>query len=129
MKAKKILVVDDDPDFIQILRIRLKASGYRVTVARDGKEALEIIQAERPDAVLLDIRMPKLDGLKVLGKIRRIDKKLPIFMLTAFSSEERFGLAKRLDASGFIVKTGDLSKQITNITSALSLSEKFRKAS
>lgn len=129
MRKKKILVVDDDPDFVQVVRMRLESNGHEVCVAHDGKEALQRVKAEKPDAVLLDILMPKMDGLKVLSRIRRINKRLPVFILTAFSSEERFGLAKRLNASGFMVKTGDLTNEIFNITSSLSLSDKFRRSS
>lgn len=129
MRKKKILVVDDDPDFVQVVRMRLESNGHEVCVAHDGKEALQRVKTEKPDAVLLDILMPKMDGLKVLSRIRRINKRLPVFILTAFSSEERFGLAKRLNASGFMVKTGDLTNEIFNITSSLSLSDKFHRGS
>lgn len=126
MIKKKILVVDDEPDFLELIKIRLEANKYDVITARNGKEALEKIRYEQPDAVLLDILMPKLDGLKVLEKIRKQDKRLPIFMITAFSTEERFKMARKLNASGFIVKTGNLNKEVENITGILSMADKYR---
>jgi len=127
MSSKKILLVDDEADFLEMIKIRLQASDYDVVVARSGKEALLKIKSEKPDAVLLDILMPGLDGLATLKKIRRQNKDLPVFIITAFSTEERFKLASKLDASGFIVKDGDLKKEVKNITSAINLSGKYKK--
>ena len=124
--GKRVLIVDDEPDFLCVLKKRLEASHYRVRTARDGREALEEIHREKPDVVLLDIQMPEMDGLRVLQRIRRWDKRLPIFILTAYSSEERFRSARRWKASGFIVKTGDLTQQLKRIASVLELSDKYR---
>lgn len=128
MAQKKVLLVDDEPDLIKLFKFRLEANGFEVVTAADGKEALEKIRKEKPDVVLLDIQMPKLDGLKVLREIRKTDKRLPVFMLTAFSDQARFEEASKLEASGFIVKTSDLQTEIENITSALRLSGKYRRS-
>ncbi len=128
MDKKKILIIDDDPDFIKIMTMQLQANNYNVVSTTDGKNSLGMIKNEKPDAVLLDVLMPDQDGLKLLEKIRKQDKDLPVFIVTAFSDEARFGLAKRLDASGFLVKTGDFQKEIGNITSVLRLSGKFHQA-
>src|SRR3989339_592273 len=135
MDKKKILLVDDEPDFVELIKKRLELNGYEVASAVNGKEALEMITGrhvglpllknERFDAVLLDILMPEMDGLNALKAIRRHNKNLPVFMLTAHSDEEQFQEANRLGASGFIVKTADLQKEIENITSILRLSSKF----
>lgn len=125
-KRKKILVVDDESDFLEVIRIRLEAEGYKVITATNGKEALNKIKRENPDAVLLDILMPKLDGLQTLKRIRKQNENLPVFMLTAFCNEERFKQAKKLKASGFIVKTSSIKKELENITSILKLSDKYR---
>ena len=108
------------------MKSRLEANGYEVITASDGKEALDKVKRDKPDAVLLDILMPKMSGIEALKKIRKQDKKLPVFIITAFSNEERFKLANDLSASGFIVKTDDLKKQIENITSALSVADKYK---
>jgi len=120
--------VDDEPDFVEMIKLRLESSGYDVITASDGKGALEKIKDEKPDAVLLDIMMPGLNGLQVLKKIRKRDKNLPVFIVTAFSNEERFNLAEKLDASGFIVKTNDLKEELANIFSASRMADKYKGA-
>ncbi|MDI6758876.1 MAG: response regulator [Candidatus Omnitrophota bacterium] len=126
MEKKRILIADDEPDFLQMVKMRLETNGYEIITASDGKEVLDKIKADKPDAVFLDILMPQLDGLKVLREIRKRDKKLPVFMITAFSNEERFELANKLNASGFIIKTSDLSKEIKNITAVLDIASKYK---
>lgn len=126
MTKKKILVVDDEPDFLKMIHARLEGDGYTVVVAADGEEALRKLKSEKPDVVLLDILMPKLDGLKVLRRIRQADRQLPVYMMTSFSTAERFGTAKKLGAAGFIVKTNDLRQEIRNITSSIHLASKYR---
>ena len=126
MAKKKILVVDDEIDFLEMIRLRLQANNYDVVTAMNGKEAVEKVRTEKPDAVLLDILMPGADGIDTLKKIRTHDEKLPIFLITAFSNEERFKLANKFNASGFIIKTNDLQNEIANISSAISISEKFK---
>lgn len=128
MEKKKILVVDDEPDFLKLIKIRLEASGYDVVTVTDGKTALEKIKTENPSAVLLDILMPELDGLEVLKRIRQENKDLPVFIITAFSNEERFRMANKLNASGFIVKTSDLKDEIEHIDGVLRMSDKYKGA-
>jgi DNA-binding response OmpR family regulator len=121
---KKILVVDDEPDFLEMIKIRLEAANYAVTTAANGIEALDKIKQDKPDAVLLDILMPKFDGLQTLKEMRKEDKNLPIFIITATSDKDIFTLAKELGAFGFIWKTGDLKEEVKNITAVLSAADK-----
>ena len=126
MAKKKILVADDEVDFLEVIKVRLETNGYDVVIAVNGEEALQKLKDEKPDAVLLDILMPGVDGLEILRRIRKHDADLPVYMITAFSTEERFKTANKLGASGFIVKTDDLGKQIKNISSALDMSQQYR---
>jgi two-component system, NtrC family, response regulator GlrR len=125
-KKKRIVVVDDEPDFIKMIKLRLESVGYEVITASTGTEALGIIKKHKPAAVLLDILMPGMDGLEVLKTIRAQDKNLPVFMVTAFSTQERFELANQLRASGFIVKTSDMKREVENITSAIMIASGFK---
>jgi len=125
-RKKTILVVDDEQEFLDIIKMRLEANNYDVIAATDGKEALDKIKNNKVDAVLLDILLPGMNGLEVLKKIRQENKSLPVFIITAFSSDERFELANKFNASGFIVKTEDMQKEIGNITSAISLADKYK---
>ena len=126
MAKRKILVVDDEIDFLEMIRLRLEANDYTVITAMDGNEALEKLKAEKPSAVLLDILMPGMDGLSVLKKIRKENEHIPVFIITAFSNEERFRIANKFNASGFIVKTNDLQREIQNITTVIDISEDFK---
>jgi len=71
MENKKILIVDDEPDFLKMIKIRLEADGYKTIVCDNGKDALDILKKDKPDVVLLDILMPGLDGLGVLKKNKK----------------------------------------------------------
>src|SRR3989338_9957369 len=115
-KKKKILIVDDEPIFLEMMKMRLEANNYEVINTLNGKDAIRLVKREKPNAVLLDILMPVVDGLKTLKAIRKIKKDLPVFMVTAFSNKERFELANKFGASGFIVKTSNLNKEVENIT-------------
>jgi len=115
IKKKKILVVDDEVDFVSIIRMRLEANNYEVITASGGKEALEKVVRDKPDIVLMDVLMPEIGGIDALAKIRQTNKDLPVFMITGFSNEERFALANKLNATGFIMKTSDLQKEIEKI--------------
>lgn len=102
MAKKKVLVVDDETDFVDIVRVRLEANNFEVTVAYDGEEALEKVREERPDIIVLDIMMPKINGFDVCRKLK-IDqnyKDIPIIMLTAKfqASDIEFGAAVGADA-------------------------------
>jgi len=124
---KKILVVDDEPDFLELITIRLEANGFKVVTAINGLDALEKIDNEAPDAVLLDVMLPPgIDGLEVLKRIRKKDANLPVFMISAYSNEEMFKLAKKFKAFGYIVKTGDLQKEIKNVISALNMAQRHK---
>jgi len=80
---KHILVVDDEENILTLFEDELTDAGYRVTTAGTGREALDQIEEETPDLLILDIRMPDMHGLEVLAKIRETNKDLPVIMCTA----------------------------------------------
>ena len=82
MSLEKIMVVDDDPNICELLRLYLEKEGYTVEIVNDGMAAVEAFQSAQPDLVLLDIMLPRLDGWQVCREIRRFSDK-PIIMLTA----------------------------------------------
>ena len=85
--ANKIMVVDDEPDVVDLVKLVLESDGFKVVTAYSGKEALEKIGKEMPDLVLLDIMMPQMDGWEVYSRIRANPKTkdIPVAMLTAKS--------------------------------------------
>ena len=93
-----ILVADDDPDIQSLVVLRLERSGYRVLSASDGEQALDIALREHPDLAVLDITMPKLDGLEVTRNLRAHDEtsEMPVILLTARVQED--DVANGLDA-------------------------------
>jgi len=80
-----VLVVDDEPEIVKMVAKILEARGHRVTVARDGQEALDEVARERPDVMVLDLNLPKVDGFEVCRRLRSAEptRALPIVMLTA----------------------------------------------
>lgn len=97
---KTILFADDNPANRELVRDFLEAAGFQVLEACDGHDALEQLRAHRPDVVLLDVQMPKLDGLQVLAEIRQDPAlaRLPVIALTAYAMR---GDHERMLASGF----------------------------
>jgi len=80
---KKVLVVDDEPDTLELVKLVLESGGFETMLATSGTEALDQIGKSRPDLVLLDIMMPDMDGWDVFRKIKETDAKIPVAILTA----------------------------------------------
>jgi len=100
---KKILLVDDEPEILEICRDYLKASSYEVVSARDGARGLSAFRRERPDLIVLDLMMPEMDGLDVCRAIRR-ESNVPIIMLTARVEETDKLIGLELGADDYITK-------------------------
>jgi CheY-like chemotaxis protein len=103
-KMKKILVCEDDPDIQKSLKNILKKNDYDVYAAQDGKEAIDLAKKISPDAILLDIRMPKVDGLEVAREIRKCNTQTKIIFITAFQSPELFREAAQYNIFEYLVK-------------------------
>ena len=101
---KKILVVDDEADIRDFVYGFFMERGYTVLMASGGEEALEVVKAEKPDLILLDINMRGMDGIAALKHIRDIDKKVKVLMVTAIDEQERMDEACRLGATEYINK-------------------------
>jgi CheY-like chemotaxis protein len=101
---KTLLLVDDDPDILEVIRDRLSSLGYTVLTAHDGYEALEIIKRDLLHGVLLDIRMPKLDGLTLLTRLRKDSPQVPIIVVTASVEKEKLADLKRAGAIDYVTK-------------------------
>jgi two-component system, OmpR family, alkaline phosphatase synthesis response regulator PhoP len=100
---KKILLVDDEPEILEICRDYLKASGYDVVTARDGAQGLSFARREKPDLIVLDLMMPEIDGLDVCRAIRR-ESNVPIIMLTARVEETDKLIGLEIGADDYITK-------------------------
>ncbi|MDP3105561.1 MAG: response regulator [Candidatus Methanoperedens sp.] len=80
---KKVLIVDDEPDTLELVKLVLESGGFETVLAKSGKEALIELEVSKPDLVLLDIMMPDMDGWEVFRKIKEKNAKMPIAILTA----------------------------------------------
>jgi DNA-binding response OmpR family regulator len=107
---KKILLVDDEPNILSIVGSRLTSLGFDVVLAKDGQEGLDMARKESPDAILLDIMLPKLDGYKVC-RLLKFDKAyghIPIIMFSAKGSESDKKIAEQAGADAYLVKPFDV---------------------
>jgi DNA-binding response OmpR family regulator len=103
---KKILLVDDEPNIQMIVSARLAALGFEVLIAQDGQEGLDLARRELPDAILLDLMLPKLDGYKVC-RMLKFDKNfenIPVIIFSAKGSEADKKLAEQAGADAYMVK-------------------------
>ena len=104
-----ILVVDDEIQMVEMIKMRLEAYGYEIITAYDGIEGLNKAKKEKPDLILLDLMLPKLDGYQVC-RMLKFDKtlnKIPIIMLTALGGKEDREWGKKVNADGYITKPFD----------------------
>jgi len=104
MSNHKILIVDDDPQIRMLLRDRLQANGYEISLAENGVKGLELLEKESPDLMLLDLQMPEMDGMDVLDHLHRKSVEIPVVVLTAHGTIERAVEAMRLGAHDFLPK-------------------------
>jgi two-component system alkaline phosphatase synthesis response regulator PhoP len=100
---KTILVVDDEPKIVQLVRDYLERAGFRVLIASNGKIALALVHTEKPDLIILDLGLPEMDGLDVTRALRK-DSNVPIIMLTARSDETDKLIGLELGADDYITK-------------------------
>jgi len=114
----KILVVDDEHNIVDILRVNLEREGYTVVAAYDGLQALEMAETQKPDLVLLDCMLPKLDGFDVCRKLRQ-KTSIPILMLTAKSEEIDKVLGLELGADDYITKPFSVREVLARVKAQL----------
>jgi two-component system, NtrC family, response regulator GlrR len=116
-----LLLVDDDPDLLRLLTIRLKSNGYQVTAVESGQRALAAIAAARPDLVLTDLRMEGMDGMALFEEIQAAYPGLPVIILTAHGSiPDAVGAVKR-GVFGYLTKPYDADELLSQIERALTL--------
>lgn len=104
-KVKKILIAEDERPLSKALELKLTNEGYQITPAYNGAEAIEKIQAEKFDLLLLDLVMPEKDGFAVLEHIKKQGVKLPTIVLTNLSQDQDRDKAKKLGATDFFIKS------------------------
>jgi len=114
-----VLLVEDEPSFVEALVVGLKREGFRVDVAYDGAEALEKFEASRPDLVLLDVMLPKVSGIDVCRAIRASGSRTPIIMVTAKTSEIDTVVGLEVGADDYVAKPYRLRELVARMRAVL----------
>jgi DNA-binding response OmpR family regulator len=108
----RVLIVEDDPDTLVILRVNLNASGIEPILAADGRTAIARIQAEDPDAVLLDVLLPGVDGWEVLEELHALGDPVPVIVCSGKNNPRDIQRARELGAVAYLVKPFDIDQLI-----------------
>lgn len=116
---KSILIVDDEVDIANSIQYVLKQEGFSTLLAHDGLKAMELIDNQRPDLIILDLMMPGIDGYEVCRRVRAQDKKTPILMLTARTSEVDTVVGLELGANDYIAKPVRLRELVARVKAHL----------
>lgn len=120
MPDKSILIVEDEPDIIMLVKRSLKAHKFRILEAESGTSALSILETEKPDLILLDIMMPDMDGFEVCRRIKNDFglKSIPVVFLTVRNNQDDMERGRQAGAAGYFTKPFDpfkLSEEITKL--------------
>ena len=115
MAEEKILLVEDDQDFAQLLEFDLKKHGYQVTTASNGEEGLEKVGIEKPSLIILDIKMPKMDGYTFVRRIKKDSetKEIPLIVLTSY--EPMKDMFQMEGVNDYIVKSANMESLVKTI--------------
>ena len=126
LEAKRILVVDDEPDLIKTVRLRLEKRGYAVISAADGQEALEKARSEKPDLIILDLMLPKLSGYQVCRMLKFDEqyKNIPIIIFTARAQEQDKKTSLEVGADAYLSKPFEPEVLLDKVDSLLNISKK-----
>ena len=117
----KILVVEDEPNQVELIEFNLNSEGYEVVVARDGEEALNLAEEENPDLILLDWMLPKVSGIEVCRQLRRskMTREIPIVMLTARSEDSDKIRGLDIGADDYITKPYSIKELLARVRAAM----------
>jgi len=102
----KILIIDDEMQLVEMVKMRLEANGHEVITANDGQEGLEKAKSENPELIMCDVMMPKMDGYKVCGLLKNDSRysKIPIILFTARAQKEDTELGQEVGADAYVTK-------------------------
>ena len=115
---KKILIIDDETDFIEMIQMRLEANNYAVISANDGLAGIEKAESENPDLILLDVMMPRLDGFETLRRLRRVaaTRQTPVVMLTARGESSAIFKAQSRGVTDYLIKPCDTQELLATVS-------------
>jgi DNA-binding response OmpR family regulator len=117
----RVLIVEDDPDTLVIMRVNLQHAGIEPLLAAEGRTAIARIQAEEPDAVLLDVLLPGIDGWQVLQELHELGDPVPVIVCSGKNNPFDIQRARELGAVAYLVKPFDIDRLIDAATEAVGL--------
>ncbi|MBU1062431.1 MAG: response regulator [Candidatus Omnitrophica bacterium] len=126
-KNIKVLLVDDQEDFRQLMRFWLKSKGYSVIVAPDGESAIRMVKEESPDILFLDLNMPAMDGVETLKKIREFNEELPTIIISAYVDDPAAKKILSYGVSGIFYKSKNFEEALSLLESALRTHKKLKR--
>jgi DNA-binding NtrC family response regulator len=126
MSDVRILIVDDDKEFLALLSKNIESWGYKTISASSGKEALKMIKNKDADIVILDYLMPEMDGVETLEKIRRIDTEVPAIMFTMHPDSRSIVGTEKLGILAYVPKVGVFTDPKSSLKAAIGMAEKGR---
>jgi DNA-binding response OmpR family regulator len=118
MKDMKVLLVDDEEEFVKALAERLKMRDLRSDTVLDGEEALSFVEDQEPDVMVLDLKMPGIDGMEVLRQVRKVYPNIQVIILTGHGTEKHEEEAKRLGAFDYLEKPVNLDVLVKKMKAA-----------
>lgn len=117
-KKLKVLLVDDEQEFVETLADRLQMRDLEASTAHNGEEALSVVKGEEPDVIVLDLKMPGIDGIEVLRRVKKAYPKVEVIILTGHGSEKDEEEARSLGAFDYVKKPADLDTLVSQIKNA-----------
>jgi two-component system response regulator (stage 0 sporulation protein F) len=126
-KNIRVLVVDDEADFRQLMTYWLESKGYAVLTAADGEAAIQQVKDKKPDVVFMDLRMPVMDGTEAIKKIREFDKDIPIIIISAYVDDPKVKEAVDYGTSGIFYKGKDFEEGLSLLEVALRTHKQLKK--
>jgi two-component system response regulator PilR (NtrC family) len=115
----KMLLVDDEPEILEVLRVVLQTEGHDITIAGGGDEALEYLKADRFDLLITDVRMKPIDGFELTRRSKALYPDMPVMMVTAFYSSKAKDEAEKLGVIAYVKKPFDVYEVLRTATEAL----------
>lgn len=122
----KVLLVDDEVEFVDTLGQRLRMRGLMVDIVHDGEQALSFVKKTEPDVIVLDLKMPGLDGMEVLREVKKLKPNVQVIILTGHGTDKDDEEARKLGGFDFMRKPADIDLLVAKINEAFA--EKFERA-
>ena len=126
-KEIKVILVDDEASFRKMMTFWLKSKGYSVVAAADGKSAIQVVKEQSPDILFLDLRMPVMDGVETLKRIREFNKDIPVILISAYVDDPRTEKVMQYGISGIFYKGKNFEEVLPLLESTLRTHRKLQK--